>query len=50
VTEDSPEWAHERGRWVESVGNRYVLAAEAPMELSGHQIVVKDGQLAIAAD
>lgn len=50
VTEDSPEWARERGRWVESVGNRYVLAAEAPMELSGHQIVVRDGQLAIAPD
>ena len=50
MTEDSPEWAREAGlsRGVETVGTRYVLAAEAPMELSGHQVVVRDGKLEIA--
>jgi NAD(P)-dependent dehydrogenase (short-subunit alcohol dehydrogenase family) len=33
---------------LESIGNRYVLAAEAPMELSGHQITVSDGALVVA--
>ena len=47
VTEDSPTWARETSlsRSVETVGNRYVLAAEAPMELSGLQIMAKEGQL-----
>ncbi len=51
ITEDSPEWARARG-WgtVEGVGNRYVLAAEAPMEFSGHQVVLRDGHLEIAPD
>jgi len=35
---------------VETVGNRYVLAAEAPMELSGHQVAVEDNELVIARD
>ena len=35
---------------LESIGNRYVLAAEAPMELSGHQITVSDGALVVADD
>jgi len=52
VTEDSPEWAKEAGvgRGVEAVGNRYVIAAEAPMEFSGHQILVRDGKIEIAPD
>ena len=47
VTEDSPAWARETSlsRGVDTVGNRYVLAAEAPMELSGLQIMAKEGQL-----
>jgi len=51
VTEDSPAWARER-EWgtVEDVGNRYVIAAEAPMEFSGHQVVVRDGKVEIATD
>ena len=50
VTDDSPEWSRQRtdGRGVDSVGNRYILAAEAPMEFSGRQVMVRDGQLAIA--
>ena len=34
----------------ETIGNRYVLAADAPMELTGHQLTVADGRLTIAAD
>lgn len=50
ITEDSPEWAREArlSRGVETVGTRYVIAAEAPMEFSGHQVVVRDGKLEIA--
>jgi 3-oxoacyl-[acyl-carrier protein] reductase len=52
ITDDSPEWSRARtdGRGVESVGNRYVLAAEASMEFSGHQVEVRDGRLAITKD
>jgi NAD(P)-dependent dehydrogenase (short-subunit alcohol dehydrogenase family) len=52
VTEDSPEWARASGAavHVDIIGNRYVLAAEAPMEMSGHQLVVRDGKLEIARD
>lgn len=51
VTEDSPDWARLR-EWgtVEDVGDRYVIAAEASMEFTGHQVVVKDGKLEIASD
>src|SRR5581483_4010783 len=47
ITEDSPEWSRARteGRFVDTVGKRYVIAAEAPMEFSGHQVVVRDGRL-----
>lgn len=50
ATEEAPEEARQRMKGVESVGNRYVLAAEAPMDLSGHQLVVEDGELAVARD
>ena len=52
VTEDSPRWARESPRpaQVESVGDRYVIAAQAPMEFSGHQVTVRDGALAIVED
>ncbi len=52
VTEDSPQWARDSGRAapVESVDNRYVIAAEAPMEFSGHQVTVRDGALTIVQD
>lgn len=51
VTEDSPDWARVR-EWgtVEDVGDRFVVAAEAPIEFTGHQVVVKDGKLEIASD
>ena len=52
VTEDSPEWARANPNTaqVESVDNRYVIAAEAPMEFSGHQVTVRDGVLTIVQD
>jgi NAD(P)-dependent dehydrogenase (short-subunit alcohol dehydrogenase family) len=52
VTEDSPEWARSNpgSTMVEAVGNRYVIAAEAPIEFSGHQVFVRDGKLYIATD
>ncbi|MBM2811888.1 MAG: short-chain dehydrogenase [Chloroflexi bacterium] len=50
ATEEAPEAARQQMVGVEAVGNRYVLAAGAPMELSGHQVVAKDGSLAIAPD
>ena len=51
ATEDSPEWARLSGMSpVDVVGNRYVVAAEAPMEFSGHQIVVRDAKLEIVED
>ncbi len=50
ATEEAPEWARQRLPGVDAVGDRYLLAAEAPMELSGEQVVVKDGVLTIAPD
>ena len=50
ATEEAPEWARRRMHTVEEVGDRYVLAAEAPMDLTGQQIIVKDGTPAIAPD
>jgi len=50
VTDDSPEWAREArlSKGVETVGDRYVIAAEAPIEFSGHQVVVRNGELEVA--
>jgi NAD(P)-dependent dehydrogenase (short-subunit alcohol dehydrogenase family) len=45
ATEDAPEEARNRMPGPELVGDRFVLAAEAPMELSGKMITLKDGQL-----
>lgn len=45
ATEDAPPEVLERYPGVEAVGNRYVLAAEAVMEMSGHSLTVVDGSL-----
>lgn len=45
ATEDAPEEARARMRPVDVVGNRYVMAAQAPMELTGARIDLKDGKL-----
>jgi NAD(P)-dependent dehydrogenase (short-subunit alcohol dehydrogenase family) len=52
VTEDSPEWARQSAEMaqIDTVGDRYVIAAEAPMEFSGAQVTVRDGKLEIAND
>jgi 3-oxoacyl-[acyl-carrier protein] reductase/2-hydroxycyclohexanecarboxyl-CoA dehydrogenase len=52
ITADSPEWSQSNpgSTTVEDIGNRYVLAAEAPMELTGHQVVVRNGKLEAADD
>jgi NAD(P)-dependent dehydrogenase (short-subunit alcohol dehydrogenase family) len=45
ATEDAPEEARQRMPGPELVGNRFVLAAEASLDLSGKLITLKDGQL-----
>jgi 3-oxoacyl-[acyl-carrier protein] reductase len=46
--EAAPEEARQRIPGTELIGNRFVLAAEAPMEMSGHLLDMKDGALVIA--
>jgi NAD(P)-dependent dehydrogenase (short-subunit alcohol dehydrogenase family) len=51
ATEEAPAEARARMMSVaDVVGDRYLLAAEAPMELSGNQIAVEDGKLVAAPD
>jgi NAD(P)-dependent dehydrogenase (short-subunit alcohol dehydrogenase family) len=46
ATDETTADYRERMNWVgDVVQDRYLLAAEAPMELSGKQITVKHGQL-----
>ena len=49
ATEDAPEEARQRMPGPEFAGNRFLLAAEAPMELSGHLLTLRDGRLEIEA-
>jgi NAD(P)-dependent dehydrogenase (short-subunit alcohol dehydrogenase family) len=49
ATEDAPEEIRRTMPGPESAGNRFTLAAEAGMELSGHRLTLKDGRLAIDA-
>jgi 3-oxoacyl-[acyl-carrier protein] reductase len=46
ATEDAPEEARARMAGVDSIGNRFALAAEAPMELSGQLLDLNNGRLA----
>ena len=48
ATEEAPEEARRRMPGPEVVGDRFVLAATAGMELSGHLLDVQDGQLVIS--
>ncbi len=51
VHDDSPEWARKGDRpTVESIGDRYILAAEAPIEVSGAQVIVENGQIVATDD
>jgi NAD(P)-dependent dehydrogenase (short-subunit alcohol dehydrogenase family) len=47
ATEDAPEEARQRMPGPEFAGERFVLAAQAPMELSGQLLTVQDGRLVI---
>lgn len=47
ATEDAPEEARKKMPGPELVANRFVLAAEAPMEFSGRMLTLKDGRLEI---
>ena len=49
ATEDAPEEARRRMQGPELAGNRFWLAAEAPMEQSGHLLTLEDGRLEIEA-
>lgn len=51
VHDDSPEWARSEGRpTIEAMGDRYLLAAEAPFEMTGAQVTVVDGTLVVESD
>ena len=51
ATDETSAEYRERMNWVDDiVQDRYLLAAEAPMELSGQQITVKDGRLVPLSD
>ncbi len=47
ATEDAPEEARKRLPGPESLGNRFILAAQAGMEFSGKLLTSKDGRLAV---
>jgi 3-oxoacyl-[acyl-carrier protein] reductase len=49
ATEDAPEEARQRMPGPDFAGNRFVLAGEAPMELSGHLLTLQDGRLVVEA-
>ncbi len=49
ATEEAPDEARARMAGPEYVGERFVLAAQAPMELSGQLLDLNDGQLAVRA-
>ncbi len=49
ATEDAPEEVRRTMPGPESAGNRFALAAEAGMELSGQRLTLKDGRLQVDA-
>jgi NAD(P)-dependent dehydrogenase (short-subunit alcohol dehydrogenase family) len=48
ATEEASEEAQAQWPGVDSVGDRYVLAAQADMELSGRLVSVEDGELVVS--
>ena len=51
ATDETPEENRPKMNWVgDIVRDRYVLACDAPMELSGKQITVEDGKLVAMSD
>ena len=49
ATERAPEEARQRMPGPDLAGNRFVLAAQTPMEMSGHLLDLKDGKLEIVS-
>jgi len=47
ATEEAPEEARRRLPALETMGNAFIQAAQAPMELTGQLLVVKDGRLEV---
>jgi hypothetical protein len=47
ATEDAPAEARARMPGPEAAGNRFVLAATAPMEMTGNTVTVQDGKLVV---
>lgn len=47
VTEEAPEEARQRLPGLEVMGNAFIQAAQAPMELTGELLVLKDGGLEV---
>jgi 3-oxoacyl-[acyl-carrier protein] reductase len=45
ITEDMPGWLDDPRRHVRNLGDNYLIAADAPMEVSGKQVAVRDGVL-----
>ena len=45
ATEDAPAEARQRMPGPELAGQRFVLAAQAGLEMSGHRLDLKDGML-----
>jgi NAD(P)-dependent dehydrogenase (short-subunit alcohol dehydrogenase family) len=51
ATHEAPEEAKQHMRPVEDVvGNRFIIAAEAPMEFSGHMVQIRNGKVVLAPD
>jgi 3-oxoacyl-[acyl-carrier protein] reductase len=46
--EEAPEEAKARMPGLDTIGDRFILAAQAPMELSGKLLAVEDGRLGIS--
>jgi len=47
ATEDAPEAVNQQMAGLDSLGNRFVLAAEAGMEMTGQLLTLKGGHLEI---
>jgi len=47
ATEDAPEAVHQQMAGLDSLGNRFLLAAETGMEMTGQLLTLKEGHLEI---
>lgn len=49
ATENAPEEARQRMPGPDIAGDRFILGSKAPMEMAGHLLDVKDGQLVVVS-